>query len=152
MNAIELLKAHHKVVDGYFQQTEATEEDSEKKALFEKINAELTVHAHIEEKIFYPRLLEEGDEELQDIVKEGLEEHHQIKMFLREIAALADESEKLDPKLKVLIEDTRHHVMEEEGEMFKLVEGQFDAETLEKLGSEMETEKMSFAKSGAASG
>jgi len=119
MNAIELLKADHKVVDGYFQQTEATEEDSEKKALFEKINTHLTVHAHIEEKIFYPRLLEEGDEELQDIVKEGLEEHRQVKMFLREIAALADESEKLDPKLKVLIEDTRHHVMEEEGEMSK---------------------------------
>jgi len=151
MNAIELLKADHKLVDGYFQQTEATEEDSEKKALFEKINAELTVHAHIEEKIFYPRLLEEGDEELQDIVKEGLEEHHQVKMFLREIAALADGSEKLDPKLTVLIEDTRHHVMEEEGEMFKMVEEQFDAATLEKLGSEMESEKTSFAKSGAAS-
>lgn len=110
------------------------------------------MHAHIEEKIFYPRLLEDGDEELQDIVKEGLEEHHQMKMFLREIADLADGSEKLDPKLKVLIEDTRHHVMEEEGEMFKMVQEQFDAETLEKLGSEMESEKRSFAKSGAASG
>jgi len=75
-----------------------------------------------------------------------------VKMFLREIAALADESEKLDPKLTVLIEDTRHHVMEEEGEMFKLVEEQFDAKTLEELGSEMESEKRAFAKSGAASG
>jgi len=150
MNAIELLKADHKVVDALFQKVEATEE-SEHPAIFEQIKAELDVHAHIEEVIFYPKLIAEGKEDLVDIVKEGIEEHHQVKIFLREIASLADESEKFEAKLTVLIEDVQHHVMEEEGEMFKMVEEQFEAEVLEELGEEMEAEKEKFNKSASAS-
>ena len=96
-------------------------------------------------------LREEGDEELNDIVKEGIEEHHQVKMFLRELSGLADDSEKFEPKLKVLMEDVEHHVEEEEGEMFPLVEAQFDAKVLEELGSQMEAEKVKFASSQSAS-
>jgi hemerythrin superfamily protein len=149
MNAIELLKNDHDVVDKLFQQVKATEE-SEHPAIFEQIKAELEVHTHIEEKIFYPRLLEDGNEELQDITKEGIEEHHQAKIFLREISALADDSDKFEPKLKVLMEDIEHHVMEEEGEMFKLVEEQFDKATLEELGKAMEAEKSKAKKSESA--
>lgn len=148
MNAIELLKADHDKVDKLFQQVKATE-DSEHPAIFEKINAELEVHTHIEETIFYPALLEDGDEELQDITKEGIEEHRQAKMFLRELSNLAEGSDKFEPKLKVLMEDIEHHVMEEEGEMFKMVEEQFDAETLEALGKELEAEKSKFRRSQA---
>jgi len=151
MNAIELLKADHKVVDGLFQKVEATEE-SEHPALFEKIKAELEVHAHIEEAIFYPKLIEDGDKDLADLTKEGIEEHHEVKMFLREITALADESDKFEPKLTVLMENVQHHVQEEEGEMFQMVEEQFDESILEELGAEMEAEKATFAKSNAASG
>lgn len=151
MNAIELLKADHDVVDRLFQKVDATEE-SEHPALFEKIKAEIEVHAHIEEAIFYPALMEKGDEELQDITKEGIQEHHVAKIFLREISDLVDDSEKFEPKLTVLIENVQHHVMEEEGEMFKMVEDQFDAETLEEWGKEMEAEKAKFKKTLAASG
>jgi iron-sulfur cluster repair protein YtfE (RIC family) len=152
MNAIELLKEDHDKVDRLFQKVKATP-DGDHKDLFEQIKAELDVHTHIEETIFYPKLKEEGDDELKDIVLEGIEEHRQAKMFLKELAALTDDSEKFDPKLKVLMEDIEHHVVEEEGEMFKLVEEQFDASVLEDLGAEMEKEKKSFGKSGkAASG
>lgn len=151
MNAIELLKEDHKTVDQLFQKVKATEEDSEKLELFEKIREELEVHTHIEETIFYPYLIENGDEELQDITKEGIEEHHQAKMFLREISNLAEESDKLDPKLKVLMEDIEHHVMEEEGEMFKMCEEQFEAETLEELGTQMEEAKGKFKPTKASS-
>ena len=150
MNALELLKEDHKTVDLYFQDVKATDE-AEHPPIFEKIKAALDVHAHIEETIFYPRLLEEGDKELTDIVKEGIEEHRQVKMFLRELAALSDDSEKFEPKLKVLMEDVEHHVMEEEGEMFTMVEEQFDADVLEELGAEMEAEKKTFAKSESKS-
>jgi hemerythrin-like domain-containing protein len=149
MNAIELLKEDHDKVDKLFQQVKATEE-SEHSAIFEKINKELEVHTHIEETIFYPRMLEEGDEELQSIVKEGIEEHRQAKMFLRELSALAEDSEKFEPKLKVLMEDIEHHVQEEEGDMFKMIEKQFDAAVLEELGSEMEAEKKKAMKSKSA--
>jgi iron-sulfur cluster repair protein YtfE (RIC family) len=148
MNAIELLKSDHDKVDLLFQKVKATEE-SEHKALFEKIKEELEIHTHIEETIFYPKMKEEP--ELEDIVLEGIEEHHQAKIFLRELSALTDDSEKFEPKLKVLMENIAHHVQEEEGEMFPKIEELFDEETLRELGAEMEAEKQSFKKSYTAS-
>ncbi len=148
MNAIELLKQDHDTVDRLFQKVKATDKD-EHKELFEKIKQELEVHTHIEETIFYPKIKEE--KELEDIVLEGIEEHHQVKMFLRELSNLADDSEKFEPKLKVLMEDVTHHVQEEEGEMFPKIEKIFDESTLEDLGKQMEEEKKSFKKSQSAS-
>ena len=145
MNAIELLKADHKVVDGLFQQVKATEE-SEHPSIFKKIDAELAVHMHIEETIFYPYLIANGDDELVDLTKEGIEEHHQGKMFRRELSGLSNGSDKFEPKLTVLIEDIEHHVMEEEGEMFKMCEEQFEKSVLDDLGSQMEAAKKKFKK------
>lgn len=144
MNAVELLKADHKKVNELFGKVKATEA-GEHKELFEQIKNELDIHTHIEETIFYPKLKEE--EELEDIVLEGIEEHHQAKMFLRELAGLPEDSEKFEPKLKALMEDITHHVQEEEGEMFPKVEELFDEETLMELGAEMEEEKENFQNS-----
>ena len=150
MNALELLKQDHDKVDKLFQKVEATEE-SEHTALFEQIKAELEMHTHIEETIFYPKLKEEGDEELKKIKLEGIEEHHQAKMFLRELSSLAEDSQKFEPKLKVLMEDVKHHVQEEEGQMFPMIEKQFDAAVLEELGAQLEAEKSKFKRSQGAS-
>ncbi len=147
MNAIELLKEDHNKVSRLFQKVKATDE-GEHQELFKKIKDELDVHTHIEETIFYPKIKEH--EELEDITLEGIEEHHQAKMFLRELARLTDDSDKFEPKLKVLMEDITHHVQEEEGEMFPKVEKVFDAATLEELGAEMEKEKQSFKKTQTA--
>ena len=149
MNAIELLKADHKKVDRLFQKVKATEEGEEHKELFKQIKAELDVHTHIEEKIFYPRLKQE--EELKDITLEGVEEHHQAKMFLRELSNLTEDSEKFEPKLKVLMEDITHHVQEEEGQMFPKVEEVINEAELQELGKQMEEEKKKFEKSQTAS-
>ena len=73
-------------------------------------------------------------------------------MFLKELAALSDDSEKFEPKLKVLMEDIAHHVQEEEGEMFPMIQEQFDEFTLQELGKEMEKEKAKFGKSQKAAG
>ena len=153
MNAIELLKADHKVVDKLFQKVEATEE-SEHPAIFEKINEELEVHAHIEETIFYPALQEKGDKELKDLTLEAIQEHRQMKMFMKELAKLSDDSEQFEPKLTVLMEDTKHHVMEEEGEMFQMVEEQFEPSVIDEWGAQMAAEKEKFKKSskGASGG
>ena len=151
MNAIELLKEDHDKVDKLFQQVKA-DEDADHRDTFEKIKAELDVHTHIEEKIFYPKVKEDGDEELKKIVLEGVEEHHQAKMFLRELSGLVEDSEKFQPKLKVLMEDISHHVQEEEGQMFPMIEKQFDEYTLQMLGKEMEEEKKTFKKSQKAAG
>ena len=149
MNAIELLKDDHDKVDRLFQKVKATEEGEEHKELFKKIKAELDAHTHIEEKIFYPRLKEE--EELEDITLEGIEEHHQAKMFLRELSNLTEDSEKFEPKLKVLMEDITHHVQEEEGDMFLKVQEVIGEEELKELGKLMAEEKKNFQKTQSAS-
>jgi hemerythrin superfamily protein len=147
MNAIELLKEDHNKVSRLFQKVKATEE-SEHKKLFEKIKEELEVHTHIEETIFYPKLKEH--KELEDITLEGIQEHHQAKMFLRELSNLTEDSQKFEPKLKVLMEDITHHVQEEEGEMFPKVKKVFDEAALQELGKQLEKEKQSFKKSQTA--
>ncbi|MBV9242147.1 MAG: hemerythrin domain-containing protein, partial [Acidobacteria bacterium] len=135
MNAIELLKQDHDKVDKLFQKVKGEQGDT--RELFEQIRIELEVHTQIEEKVFYPYLLENGDEELKKITEEGLQEHHQAKILLREIENLAEDSDTLDPKLQVLMEDITHHVQEEEGEMFPMVQQQFDEETLAELGEDL---------------
>ncbi len=150
MNAVELLKADHDVVRKLFQDVKESD-DAKHPALFKKIKAELDVHAHIEETIFYPKLRQDGDKELVDIVLEGIEEHRQMKMFLRQIADLTDGSEQFEPKLKVLMEDTDHHVKEEEDEMFPMVKEQFESDVLNRLGDKMVEEKENFKKENAAS-
>ena len=149
MNAIELLKADHDKVTELFKQAEATEDQNKKHGLFTQIKNELLTHTHIEETIFYPAIM--VNEEIKDIVLEGLEEHKQAKILLREIPNLAADSEKFEPKLKVLMEDIEHHVEEEETEMFKLVKKAFDKEQLEELGERMQAEKLNFQKSQSAS-
>jgi len=140
MNAIDLLKEDHDKVDKLFQKVKATPDDDHKD-LFEKINAELEVHTHIEETIFYPYLLQNGDEELQKLTREAIEEHRQAKMFIEELSSMSGNRESFPAKLKVLIEDVEHHVQEEEGEMFPMVEDQFGEDKLNRLGTEMEAEK-----------
>ena len=98
--------------------------------------------------IFYPHLLDNGDKELQKIVREGLEEHGQVKELLMEIADLNGDSPTFKAKLKVLMENVEHHVEEEEDEMFPMVENQIPADMLQRLGSLMYGEKIRV---GAAS-
>jgi hemerythrin-like domain-containing protein len=140
MNAIELLKLDHRVVDALFQKAMSMD-PSKRGPVYKKISNELAAHAHIEEAIFYPRLIKEGDKELKKIVLEGIEEHAQIHMFHDQLDTMKPAEEKFEPKLTVLQEDIRHHVKEEENEMFGMVEDQFSADSLERLGEELEAER-----------
>lgn len=146
MNAIDILKEDHRIVDGLFKEVENTT-PSRHPALFKRIKGELDTHAHIEEVIFYPALKKRGDKELVGMVLEGLEEHSQMKKFLAEIDAISIKNERYEPKLKVLIEDTRHHVKEEERMrtgMFAMAERQLGEAAMEKLGTRIEAEKKKF--------
>jgi len=140
-NAIELLKTDHRNVETLFAKVKANE-DGDNKATFKRIKEALDVHAHIEEMIFYPHLLQEGDKELKKIVREGVEEHGQVKELLAELAGLPGESPIFKAKITVLMENVEHHVEEEEGEMFDMAEDQIPEETLQRLGALMEAEKV----------
>jgi len=144
-DAIELLKTDHRKVETLFEKVKANEEGNNA-ATFKKIKEELDVHAHIEENIFYPHLLEKGNKELKKIVREGVEEHGQVKELLSELAQLSGTSPTFKAKLTVLMENVEHHVEEEENEMFQMAEDQIPEETLQRLGSLMQGEKMKVMK------
>ena len=133
MNALELLKADHEKVQQLFKKAEDANPERQRQ-LFEEIKEELEIHAHIEETVFYPAVREA--DELKDMVLESLEEHKQVKTLLREMENLTSDSEKFEPKLKVLMENVEHHVEEEESEMLPEAETVL-AEQAEELMDEM---------------
>lgn len=143
MNAIKLLIADHKQVDGMFKECEAASE-ADKCENFSRIKAALETHAWIEESIFYPTLQAEGDEKLIKLTAEAIQEHMTMKSFLGELAGVSKDASKFDPLFKKLVEDVRHHVKEEEGEMFPAVQKVFSTDALDTLGSQMESEKKRF--------
>ena len=140
MDALELLKEDHQKVKELFEEAEGTEDQREKNRIFSEIQTELETHARIEETVFYPAM--EQHEELKDMVLESIEEHRQIKTLLKEIDSLKADSEKFEPKLKVLMENVEHHAEEEEeGKMFPKAREIFSQEELDNLGEELEAAK-----------
>ena len=140
MDALELLHEDHAKVKELFEEAEGTENQKEKKRIFEEINSELETHARIEETVFYPAM--QKHQKLKDMVRESLEEHKQIKALLKQIHNLKSDSEKFDSKLQVLIEDVEHHAEEEEeGKMFPKIRKICSQEELDELGTELETAK-----------
>lgn len=111
-DAIALLKADHREVEGWFEQFEKTRSDQKKLELAGKICLALKVHTQIEEEIFYPAFLEATEEE--DIHHEAEVEHNGAKRLIAEIEASGPDDDYYDAKVKVLSEMIKHHVKEEE--------------------------------------
>jgi len=117
-DAIALLKADHRTVEDLFEQFEGASGDGRKRKIAEQICLELTVHAQIEEEIFYPAC--EGKIE-EDLLKEAYVEHDGAKVLIAEIEAGGPDDDYYEAKVKVLSEQIEHHVEEEE----KRMEGMF---------------------------
>jgi len=115
-DAIKLLKGDHKEVLSLFEAFDGTEEEAKKEALARKICQALTTHAQIEEEIFYPAARDaEVDDDLLD---EANVEHASAKQLIAEINGMRPGDDLFDAKVKVLGEYVRHHVEEEESELF----------------------------------
>jgi hemerythrin-like domain-containing protein len=97
---------------------------------------ELEVHAALEEEIFYPAADEQIDQ--KETIDEAREEHHVVKLLIGELKKMSAADERYDAKYKVLSESVKHHIEEEESELFPKLEGELDAEG---LGAQMETRK-----------
>jgi len=113
-DAIALLKADHRTVEDLFEQYEKASGDGKKQKIALQICLELTVHAQIEEEIFYPACEGKIDE---DLLKEAYVEHDGAKVLIAEIEAGAPSDEFYDAKVSVLSEQIEHHVGEEEQRM-----------------------------------
>jgi hemerythrin superfamily protein len=142
-DAIVLLKADHAAVKKLFaKEGKLTKQDGQKKQdIFNHIKGALEVHATIEEEIFYPAVKKARSEHVKDEVREGYEEHKQIKSLLAQISNITPADETYDMKLKVLKEDVEHHVKDEEGEMFPDAKKFLDESRLVELGTQLEARK-----------
>jgi hemerythrin superfamily protein len=153
MNAITLLENDHRTVERLLDELEPTTERAVKtrQELFGRLKTELTVHEIIEEEIFYPTLKQHP--RAKEIVLEGYEEHDVVDTLMGELAHLDVEDETWGPKCRVMIENIRHHIEEEEGDMFQKARQVFDRAELEDLGQAMDsrkTEAMRTVGAGAA--
>ncbi len=150
LDAVALLKADHRKVEGLFAQFEAAKGDGKKQGLAMQICMELTVHTKIEEDVFYPAC--EGKAE-EDLLKEAYVEHDGAKVLIAEIEAGSPDDEFYEAKVKVLSEQIEHHVEEEE----KRVEGMFAQARkagldMDALGERMAAEKAELIRTYKASG
>jgi len=141
-DAIEMLTADHRNVEKLFKEYEQLAEGegtyNEKEALAATICAELTVHAQVEEEIFYPAARDILDEE--DLVDEALVEHATAKDLIAQLADMSPDDDLYDAKVKVLSELIEHHVEEEEDQMFpKVKKAKLDTAA---LGLQMQERKL----------
>ena len=142
MDAITLLRNDHRTVEQLFKQFEKAGDSAyvAKRTIVDRIIEELSIHAAIEEQIFYPvaRATVPGTE---DIALESLEEHHIVKWVLAELEGMDPKAERFDAKVTVLIENVRHHVEEEQDVFFPKVRDALTAAALRDLGDTMAAAK-----------
>jgi hypothetical protein len=136
--AVRLLKKDHREVEGWFDEYEQLEEESEKLELFNKIALALKVHTRIEEEIMYPA--ERGEVE-DDLLDEAYVEHDSAKKMIAEIEAMKPSDEFYDAKVKVLGEYVKHHVKEEEQPGGFFAQAKRGDEDLDAMGERLKARK-----------
>jgi hemerythrin superfamily protein len=118
-DAIGLLMQDHREVEALFAQFDDAEDNAQKASLAQKICLALTVHAEIEEEIFYPRARKATGQ--HDLLNEAEVEHAGAKQLIAEIESMKPRERLFAAKVKVLSEYVKHHVAEEENELFPKV-------------------------------
>jgi hemerythrin superfamily protein len=144
MDAITLLKDDHHTVEQLFKRFEQAGDraHAQKRQIVDRIIEELSVHAAIEEQVFYP-VARAAVPDTEDIVLESLEEHHVVKWLLLELVDMDPAHERFDAKVTVLIETVRHHIKEEESDFFPKVRKQLGRNELADLGEALANAKKS---------
>ena len=135
-NAITLLRADHQRVADLFETFEKSRSTAKQKAIAQEICNELTVHATIEEEIFYPAAKAALDD--KEMVPEALVEHDGVKKLIVQIEG-SEVGEMFDARVKVLSELIKHHVKEEQTELFPAVKK--TSLDLTALGAQLATRK-----------
>ncbi len=138
MNALALLKADHQNVEALFQRFEGFSPRARngRMKVVQQVIKELSIHAAIEEQVFYPAVREALGPK-GSVVLESLEEHHVVKWLLSELDGMSPEAERYCAKMKVLMETVRQHVKEEERGLFPKVRQAMDRAMLDDLGKSL---------------
>jgi len=144
MNAIALLTEDHRKVEALFQQFEGEPDPVRRHDVGDSILSELTVHAEVEETHFYPaaRDATPGAEELTE---ESLKEHDQVKQVISQIETMQPEDSGYVHAMQRLEQLVRHHVQEEEGELFPKVSAALGEDRLGEIGARIDDMKKASA-------
>jgi hemerythrin-like domain-containing protein len=134
MNSLTLLRKDHREVKELLKQAEDAD-TAQKQKLFEQIKSELQVHETIEEEIFYPALKEHP--KTKELALEAYEEHQVVDQIMGQLEQLSPDDETWDAKFSVMEENLKHHINEEEREMFEQAQKVFSDEELDQLGEQM---------------
>lgn len=137
MDAITMLKKDHRTVEELFKRFEKLGDRARKgkQEVVERIIKELSVHAAVEEAVLYPSIRAAVDDKaLDELVLESLEEHHVVKWTLSELETMTPDHERFDAKVSVLMDSVRHHVEEEEKELFPKMAKAFGRPRLVEMG------------------
>lgn len=142
-DAIQLLKQDHREVEGLFKEFEKLEEDGSDaiEQVIASACTELKIHDKIEMEIFYPAVRAAAEkEEVEDLLNEAEVEHSTVRQLIEAIEGMNPEDEKRKAHFTVLVEYVKHHVKEEEKEMFPKVKKLQELD-LSGLGTEMKERK-----------
>jgi hemerythrin superfamily protein len=139
VDAISLLTQDHRTVDELFDRFEKTSDPGERGELVAKMVEELSIHAAIEEQELYPVMHRVFSDD--DPVDEAEHEHAEAKAILAVLSQLDPHDEHFEPMVEELIGDVRHHVEEEENELFPKLQEAVSDEELEELGQRLKQAK-----------
>jgi hemerythrin superfamily protein len=138
--ALSLLSKDHKVVSTLFKRYEKEDDQDEKRTILQMVCAALTAHAQLEEELFYPALRDALGQEGEDLLDEATVEHTTLKALVTELEDAEPGDELVDAKVTVLSEYVKHHVEEEENEIFPKAKRAKDLD-LDELGANMQERK-----------
>jgi hemerythrin superfamily protein len=143
-NAVEVLKRDHDEVEKLFDQYEDAKDESNTELKVQIVTAvckALAMHAQIEEELFYPAMRRQED--ALELIDEAAVEHQTLKNLVAELEGASPDDDLYDAKVKVLSEYVKHHVKEEEGELFPIAKrSEID---LDALGRQLVARKAQIA-------
>jgi hemerythrin superfamily protein len=137
MDATRLLEQDHREVEQLFERfKDATGDTQQKGKIVDEIIKELSIHAAIEEEVFYPAV-KEAVPDGEGLVDHSLDEHQEVKELLAELDRMSPEDAGYHQKVEKVISDVSEHVQEEEGEMFPKFREAISPTKLEEIGAQL---------------
>lgn len=146
MDAIEFLTDQHRETEDLFEQFEQSDDKRKRGEIAKEIIQDLKLHTQLEEEIFYPAV-RDALSQMEDEIKEDLEEHHAVDLLLQELESMDPGDDRFAAKMTVVKEQVEHHVEEEEESLFPSASQEMGEERLQELGKQLQLmakkEKMS---------
>lgn len=113
-----------------------------KKAIVDTVCLALTIHAQLEEEIFYPALREvDGGNE---VLAKAKPEHDEMRRMIEELKGMAPTDARYDATFRQLMRDVMHHVADEESELLPAAE-RLLKDRLGELGAQMTRRRLQLA-------